>query len=57
VSYTSGKILCEVDPDAFLPYAFSKIDSTDVIVEETLMHAQAARKTDDGRGRWREGPS
>ncbi len=57
VSYTSGKILCEVDPDAFLSYAFSKIDSTDVIVEETLMHAQAARKTDDGRGRWREGPS
>ncbi len=34
-----------------------KMDSMDVIVEGTLMHAQAARKTDDGRGRWREGPS
>jgi acetoacetate decarboxylase len=57
VSYTSGKVLCEVDPDAFLPYAFGKMDPMDVIVEGTLMHAQAARKTDDDSGRWREGPS
>ena len=57
VSYTSGKVLCEVDPDAFLPYAFGKMNSMYVIVEETLMHAQAARKTDEGCGRWREGPS
>ena len=57
VSYTSGKLLCEVDPDAFLPYAFGKMDSMGDNVEGTLMHAQAAGKTDDGRGRWREGPS
>jgi acetoacetate decarboxylase len=56
VSYTSGKILCEVDPEAFLPYAFGKMDSMDRIVEGTLMHVQAARKTPEGKGRWREGP-
>ncbi len=56
VSYTSGKILCEVDPEAFLPYAFGSMDSMDIIAEGTLMHAQAARETPEGRGRWREGP-
>ena len=56
VSYTSGKILCEVDPEAFLPYAFGNMDSMDLIAEGTLMHAQAARKTPEGRGRWRERP-
>ena len=53
VSYSSGRVLCEVDPDAFLPYAFAKMDSIDVITESTLMHSQAARKAGDGRGRWR----
>jgi acetoacetate decarboxylase len=57
VSYSSGRVLCEVDPEAFLPYAFSKMDSMDVITEATLMHAQAARKTREGRGRWRGGDS
>jgi len=53
VSYTSGKVLCEVDPEQFLPYAFSKMDSFDIVAEGTIMHAQAGRKTREGRGRWR----
>lgn len=53
VSHTSGRVLCEVDPEAFLPYAFSKMDSMDVITEATLLHAQAARRSREGRGRWR----
>ncbi len=51
--YTSGRVLCEVDPDQFLPYAFGKIDSYDAVVEGTLLHAQAARKTRQGKGQWR----
>jgi acetoacetate decarboxylase len=54
VSYSSGTVLCEVDPEAFLPYAFGKMDPMDVVAEGTLMHAQAARKTPEGRGRWRQ---
>jgi acetoacetate decarboxylase len=54
VSYSSGTVLCEVDSEAFLPYAFAKIDPMDVVAEGTLIHAQAARKTREGRGRWRE---
>ncbi len=54
VSYTSGRVLCEVDPEAFLPYSFGKMDPMDVVAEGILMHAQAARKSSDGRGRWRE---
>ncbi len=53
VSYTSGKVLCEVDPEAFLAYAFGNMDSIDDVVEGTIMHAQAGRKTSEGRGRWR----
>jgi len=55
VSYTRGRVLCQVDPDAFLPYAFGKMDAFDVIAESTVMHAQASRKSRDGRGRWRSG--
>jgi acetoacetate decarboxylase len=55
VSHSSGRVLCEVDPEAYLPYAFAKMDSTDVFVESTLMHTQAARRTAEGRGRWRGG--
>lgn len=54
VSHTSGRVLCEVDPEAFLPYAFGKMDPVDVVAEGTLMHAQAGRKSGEGRGRWRE---
>jgi len=54
VFYTSGRVLCEVNPEAFLPYAFGKMDPMDVVAEGTLLHAQAARKTREGRGRWRD---
>lgn len=52
--YTSGRILCDVDPDAFLPYAFGSIDSLETVAESTFLHAQAARRTTDGRGQWRK---
>jgi acetoacetate decarboxylase len=51
--YTSARVLREVDPDEFLPYAFTKIDAIDLVEEGTLLHAQAARKTRQGRGQWR----
>lgn len=52
--YTTGRILCEVNPDDFLPYAFSKADAFDVVAEGTVLHAQATRKTRDGKGQWRK---
>ncbi len=55
-TYTSAHVLCQVDPDAFLPYAFSKIDSCEVVNEGTLLHAQAARKSRSGKGQWRNTP-
>ncbi|MEO8456667.1 MAG: acetoacetate decarboxylase family protein [Chloroflexota bacterium] len=53
-AYTSGRILCEVDPGAFLPYAFSKNDAYEVIAEGTVMRAQASRRTSEGKGHWRK---
>ncbi len=55
VTYTKGRVLTVVEPRAFLPYAFGKMDALEVVAEGTLMHAQAARKSGEGRGRWREG--
>ncbi len=52
-TYTQGHILCHVDPEAFLPYAFSKIDALEVVAEGTALHAQAARKTREGTGQQR----
>jgi hypothetical protein len=54
VPHTSGTVLCEVNPEAFLPCAFRKMDFMDIVAEGTLMHAQAARKTREGRGRRRQ---
>jgi acetoacetate decarboxylase len=54
--YKSARVLCEVDPDAFLPYAFAGLDALDVMREGTFLHAQAARKSRTGRGQWRNGP-
>jgi acetoacetate decarboxylase len=51
--YQSARVLCQVDPDAFLPYAYSRFDSFDEIVDGTLLQAQASRRSRDGRGRWR----
>jgi hypothetical protein len=53
-TYTSGRILCEVDPNEFLPYAFSKMDAFEVVAEGTVLHAQAGRKTREGKGQWRK---
>ena len=52
--YTTARVLTEVDPDAFLPYAFAGIDSIESVAEGTLLNAQAARKTSQGRGRYRQ---
>jgi acetoacetate decarboxylase len=52
-SYTHGRILCEVDPGAFLPYAFSKMDAFEVVAEGTVVHAQASRRSREGKGQWR----
>jgi len=52
-TYTSARVLCEVDPVAFLPFAFAKMDAFDIVTEGTLLHVQAARKTRNGKGRWR----
>lgn len=51
--YQSARVLCQVDPDAFLPYAYNRFDSFDEIAEGSLLQAQASRRTGDGRGRWR----
>jgi len=51
--YASARVLCEVDSETFLPYAYNKIDAFDVVKEGTLLHAQAARKTRAGKGQWR----
>ena len=52
-TYTHGRVLCQVDPEAFLPYAFSKIDALEVVEEGTALHAQAARRTREGKGQRR----
>lgn len=51
--YTTGRVLCEVDPEQFLPYSFGSIDDLQELAEGSVLHAQAARKTRAGRGRWR----
>jgi acetoacetate decarboxylase len=52
--YTTARVLTDVDPDAFLPYAFNGLDAIELVAEGTLLHAQAARRGRDGRGRWRQ---
>jgi acetoacetate decarboxylase len=52
-TYNSAHVLTEVDPDAFLPYAFGRMDAFDVVTEGTLLHVQAARRTRTGKGQWR----
>jgi acetoacetate decarboxylase len=53
-AYTAGRILTEVDPGAFLPYSFSKMDAFEVVAEGTVLRAQAARRNGDGKGQWRK---
>ncbi len=52
-TYVTGRTLCQVDPEQFLPYAFAKTDALEVVSDGTLLHAQAARKTRAGKGQWR----
>ncbi len=52
-TYTRGQVLCQVDPEAFLPYSFGKMDALEVVQEGTALHAQAARKTREGKGQQR----
>jgi acetoacetate decarboxylase len=51
--YRSAHVLSLVDPDAFLPYAFVKSDDIEEVAEATVVHAQATRRTTDGKGQWR----
>jgi acetoacetate decarboxylase len=53
-SYTTARVLCEVDPGQFLPYAFSKIDAYEEVSDSTVLHAQASRRTREGKGQWRK---
>ncbi len=53
-AYTAGRILCETDGESFLPFAFNGMDSVDVLAEGTILHAQASRRTREGKGEWRK---
>ena len=53
-SYMSAHVLCEVDPEAFLPYSFARNDSLDLLAESSVLHGQASRTSRDGRGQWRK---
>ena len=53
-SYATAHVLCEVDPEAFLPYSFARNDALDLLAENSVLHGQASRTTRDGRGQWRK---
>lgn len=52
--YSSGRVIADVDPDAFLPHAYARSDALELIAENSVLHGQASRKTTDGRGQWRK---
>ena len=52
--YSSAHVLCEVDPEAFLPYSFTRNDAFELLAENSVLHGQASRTTTDGRGQWRK---
>jgi acetoacetate decarboxylase len=52
--YRSARPLATVDPEAFLPYAFLKSDDIGELAENTVLHAQAMRRTSEGKGQWRK---
>jgi acetoacetate decarboxylase len=52
--YRTARVLSLVDPDAFLPYAFLKTDALEEVAEATVLHAQATRRSTDGKGQWRK---
>jgi acetoacetate decarboxylase len=52
--YISGRVIAEVDPDAFLPHAYIGSDAVDMLAENSILHGQAARRTASGRGQFRK---
>jgi acetoacetate decarboxylase len=52
--YRSARVLTLADPKTFLPYAFLKADDLGEFAEATVMHAQATRRTTEGKGQWRK---
>lgn len=52
--YTSGRVVADVDPEAFLPYAYIGTDALELLAENSILHGQAARKTAEGRGHFRK---
>lgn len=53
-TYTTAHVLCDVDPEGFLPYSFARNDALDLLAENSVLHGQAARTSRDGRGQWRK---
>ncbi len=53
-AYASAHVLCEVDPEAFLPYSFARNDALELLTESSVVHGQASRTSRDGRGQWRK---
>jgi acetoacetate decarboxylase len=51
--YRSATVVASADPDTFLPYAFAKTDAIEEFAEATVVHAQATRRTTEGKGQWR----
>lgn len=54
--YATAVVLCEADPEAFLPYAFARNDALELLAENSVLHGQASRTSHDGRGEWRKIP-
>jgi len=52
--YRSARVIATVDPKAFLPFAFIKRDDLGAVAEATVLHAQATRRTTEGKGQWRK---
>ena len=47
--YASAHVLCEVDPEAFLPYSFARNDALELLAENSVLHGQASRTSRHGR--------
>jgi acetoacetate decarboxylase len=52
--YRTARVLTEVDPEGFFPFGFIKQDAMEEVAEATILHAQATRRTTDGKGQWRK---
>jgi acetoacetate decarboxylase len=52
--YTSGHVIADVNPEAFLPHAYIGTDALELLAENSILHGQAARTSGDGRGQFRK---